>query len=160
MGWAFAGGYQAALRALRPELPHDSMVALCVTEEAGNRPRDIRTTITPQAPLPGAGYDCYVKPFRTLEDVHVTLAVLSYVLREARARGWPGALREQLVALLSLLLLLAPEDASAASTHVALAGALRWAGPRAGTARSPSNGPPPSMTRRRSAGGGMRPCCG
>ena len=208
VGWAFASGYQAALRALMPELPHDTLAALCVTEADGNRPRDIRTTIAPQpdgtlridgakrwttlgpagtlllvvgalpapdaagrpvlrlarvpvptpglalqpmpptrfvpevphaqllmhdvrvsaaALLPHDGYDAYVKPFRTIEDLHVTLAVLAYLLREARARRWPAAFSEQLVAALSLLSQLAGEDSSAASTHIALAGALRIA---------------------------------
>jgi len=206
VGWAFASGYQAALRALVPELRHDTLAALCVTEAEGNRPRHIRTTIVPQpdgtlringakrwttlgtastlllivgampvppgatrptlrlarvpAPAPGLvlqpmpptrfvpevphaqvlmqdvrvnagallphdGYDAYVKPFRTIEDLHVTLAVLAYLLREARARRWPAAFSEQLVAALSLLSQLAGDDARAASTHVALAGALR-----------------------------------
>ena len=53
LGWAFAAGYQAALRALVPTLPADALAAFCVTEEGGNRPRDIRTTL---APLPGGGY--------------------------------------------------------------------------------------------------------
>ncbi|HSW23064.1 MAG TPA: acyl-CoA dehydrogenase family protein [Burkholderiaceae bacterium] len=208
VGWAFASGYQAALRALLPELPHDTLAALCVTEAEGNRPRDIRTTIAPQpdgtlridgakrwttlgpastlllvvgalpappgatrpllrlarvpvptpglvlqpmpptrfvpevphaqllmhdlrvsagALLPHDGYDAYVKPFRTIEDLHVTLAVLAYLLREARARRWPAAFNEELVAALSLLAQLAGEDARAASTHIALAGALRIA---------------------------------
>lgn len=47
VGWAFAAGYQAALRALRPALPRSTMAALCVTEAGGNRPRDVLTTITP-----------------------------------------------------------------------------------------------------------------
>ena len=208
VGWAFASGYQAALRALVPELPHDTMAALCVTEAEGNRPRHIRTTIVPQpdgalridgakrwttlgpagtlllvvgalpepddanrpvlrlarvpvptpglvlqpmpptrfvpevphaqlqmhdvrvdagALLPHDGYDAYVKPFRTIEDVHVTLAVLAYLLREGRARRWPAAFHEELVAALGLLSQLAGEESSAASTHIALAGALRIA---------------------------------
>ena len=208
VGWAFASGYQAALRALVPALPHDTLAALCVTEADGNRPRDIRTTIAPQpdgtlridgakrwttlgpagtlllvvgvlperdganrpvlrlarvpvptpglvlqpmpptrfvpevphaqllmhdvrvnagALLPHDGYDAYVKPFRTIEDVHVTLAVLAYLLREGRARCWPAAYHEQVVAVLSLLSQLASEDARAASMHIALAGALRIA---------------------------------
>ena len=49
VAWAFASGYQAALRALLPELPRDIVAAFCVTEDGGNRPRDIRTTITPAA---------------------------------------------------------------------------------------------------------------
>ncbi len=53
MGWAFAAGYQAALRALVPDLPADALAAFCVTEEGGNRPRDIHTILTPS---PAGGY--------------------------------------------------------------------------------------------------------
>lgn len=49
LAWAFAGGFQAALRALLPALPNDQLTALCITEETGNRPRDIQTTITQRA---------------------------------------------------------------------------------------------------------------
>lgn len=243
LAWAFAGGYQAALRALVPGLPAATLAAFCVTEAGGNRPRDINTTITPQADgrlrvdgakrwatlgpagalllvvgrwsdaadaidpardlapasqpphprlrvlqvpvpsaglqvqamptprfvpelphaqlqlqgvllpasalLPGDGYTHYAKPFRTLEDLHVTAAVLALLLREARARHWPPAYAEQLVASLLLLGQLADGwaalragagtggpgaalDATAAGAaaaeeaalHVALAGAL------------------------------------
>lgn len=208
VAWAFASGYQAALRALCPDLPGDALAAFCVTEESGNRPRDIRSALTaqpgggwqldgakrwttlgpsgsllliaaalspqagderpqlrllrvpvptpglaitpmpatrfvPEVPhatlrmhnvqlpaealLPGDGYARYVKPFRTLEDLHVTLAVLAYLLREARARAWPEAFREQLVAVMALLATLAVEDVQAPATHVALAGALQLA---------------------------------
>jgi len=48
LGWAFASGYQAALRALVPGLPDAEIAALCVTEERGNFPRAIRTTLTPE----------------------------------------------------------------------------------------------------------------
>ena len=208
VGWAFASGYQAALRALVPDLPRDTLAAFCVSESGGNRPRDIRTTIMPQADgmlridgakrwttlgpastvllivgalpgapgamrsalrvarvpastpglvlkpmpptrfvpevphaevlmqdlrvnvralLPGDGYDDYVKPFRTIEDLHVTLAVLAYLLREARARRWPAAFAEELFATLVLLSQLTGEDARAPLTHIALAGALHAA---------------------------------
>lgn len=50
--WAFASAYQAALRALVPTTPPDTLLSLCVTEDTGNRPRDIQTRITP---LPDAG---------------------------------------------------------------------------------------------------------
>lgn len=223
VGWAFAAGYQAALRRLCPDLPAGSIAALCVTEEAGNRPRDIATRLEPLEPaegggwrlsgakrwttlgpagslllvaarltdaaegaegaegvegkrgarprlkvarvpvpapglsvepmagigfvpevpharlrfdgvavaadalLPGDGWDQVVKPFRTIEDLHVTLAVLAYLLREARARDWPAGFRERVVATLVVLTVLAAERASAAATHVALEGALQWA---------------------------------
>jgi hypothetical protein len=208
VAWAFACGYQAALRALLPQLPADALAAFCVTEETGNRPRDIRTRITahaggtvtlsgtkrwtmlgpdssvllvagvmgpaapnarallkvarvavgspglqllPMAPtrfvpevpharivldevrvdagalLPGDGYERYVKPFRTHEDIHVTLAVLAYLLRETRQRRWPGHLAERLCATITVLCELAACPADAASTHVVMAGALAQA---------------------------------
>jgi acyl-CoA dehydrogenase len=43
LGFAFASGYQEALRAL---VGHDDVAALCVTEVRGNSPKDIDTTIT------------------------------------------------------------------------------------------------------------------
>jgi len=208
VGWAFASGYQAALRALLPDLPADAVTAFCVTEEAGNRPRDITTRFVPQADgsvsisgakrwttlgpdsslllivgalpstadtarvqlkvarvpvdapgvkllpmpetrfvpevpharvqldavridatalLPGDGYERYVKPFRTIEDTHVTLAVLAYLLRETRARGWPSAFAERLCAAMAALSVVAESAADAPATHVVLAGALAQA---------------------------------
>jgi acyl-CoA dehydrogenase len=52
VAWAFASGYQAALRALVPDLPADRICALCVTEEGGNSPRAIKSTLKRS----GAGY--------------------------------------------------------------------------------------------------------
>lgn len=208
VGWAFASGYQAALRALLPDLPYEVLAAFCVTEESGNRPRDMQTRFTPSADgtvsitgakrwttlgpasslllvvgtwpaddvtarpllkvarvagdasgvqlvpmpqtrfvpevpharvildavrveaaalLPGDGYDAYVKPFRSIEDIHVTLAVLAYLLRESRRRGWPTGFAERLCAAMVLLSALAHAPADAAATHVALAGALALA---------------------------------
>lgn len=208
VGWAFAAGYQAALRALLPELPPGRVAAFCVTEDAGNRPRDIRTRITPLAaggatidgskrwttlgpessellvvgamppqagetrpqlrvarvqvgspglqllPMPetrfvpevpharvqlddvhvdaaallaGDGYERYVKPFRSIEDAHVTLAVLAYLLREARQRAWPHGVAERLCAAMALLADLATAPADAPAVHVTLAGALSQA---------------------------------
>lgn len=204
VGWAFAGGYQAALHALVPDLPRDALAAFCATEENGNRPRDIKTTLTPQADgtiavsgakrwttlgpdstlllvvtalagndgrpqlkvvrvpasapgvelqlmpetgfvpevpharirlddvllpaaavLPGDGYDAYVKPFRSCEDIYVSLGVLAYLLREARARAWP-AFAEKLAAAIVALSAIGDGDITSAGSHLALAGALHW----------------------------------
>jgi acyl-CoA dehydrogenase len=203
VGWAFASGYQAALRALFPDLPQDRICALCVTEEEGNTPKAIRSTIAsagpklvlngakrwttlgpdgalflvaardtdmetkrpslkvarvastlsgvtvetmpptrfvPEVPharlrfenveledssiLPGDGYDLYVKPFRTVEDIHVQAAVLSYLMREGQRLGWPEHWLERLSALLAALGKIADMPSSHAETHIALAGAL------------------------------------
>jgi hypothetical protein len=53
--------------------------------------------------------------------------VSAYLLREARARQWPAAFREDCFATLALLFNLATEEPRAAATHIALAGALRFA---------------------------------
>lgn len=73
--------------------------------------------------LPGDGYSDYVKPFRTVEDIHVSAALLGFLLRIARAHRWPAASIEALLALIALhqwLAALPPKDSS---THLILAGA-------------------------------------
>jgi len=74
--------------------------------------------------LEGDGYARYVKPFRTLEDLHVHAAILAYCLREARRLAWPHAWIERALAALYALDALAAENASSPATHIALAGAL------------------------------------
>lgn len=46
LGYAFASGYQAALRALVPDLPADRPASICVTERGGAHPRAIETKLT------------------------------------------------------------------------------------------------------------------
>lgn len=75
--------------------------------------------------LPGDGYDLYVKPFRTVEDIHVQAAILSYLMREAQRLSWPGHWIERLSALLAALSTLSNMPPSHAETHIGLAGALR-----------------------------------
>lgn len=197
VGWAFASGYQAALHALFPA-PEDRICALCITEEEGNTPKAIRTsladhrlngskkwttlgpdgalffvaardraantdrsiriarvdsglpgiTIEPMPPtkfvpevpharlkfenvavaeddlLAGDGYELYVRPFRTVEDLHVHAAVLAYLVREARRLKWPETWIERSLALLFSLQNLSVKDPSTPETHVAVAGAL------------------------------------
>jgi alkylation response protein AidB-like acyl-CoA dehydrogenase len=207
LGYAFASGYQAALRALVPDLPADRLASLCVTERGGGHPRAIETRLerldagrlrvtghkrwatlgdaggvllvaasagtdergrnqlhlvrvdagspgvtlrpmpeppfTPEiahdeidldgvvvaedAVLPGDGFDRYVRPFRTVEDVHVQAAVYAYAIREIRAHGLPDGLVDRLAALLVTLGPLAVADPAAPAVHVALAGVLALA---------------------------------
>lgn len=94
-----------------PEVPHASVVFDGVEVQ----PADV---------LPGDGYDAYLKPFRTIEDLHVHGAALGYLLGVARRAGWPPALREGLVAALATAVALRDADPRAPSTHVALAGLL------------------------------------
>lgn len=209
VAWAFAAGYQAALRRLDPTLSDGEVAALCVTEKTG-RPRDILTALTPQQaskapkdsehgwrlrgdkrfvsladratvllvaaragevhgrpdlrlvrvlasdpgvtitvhpPLPftpeanhgsvaldvvldadriyaGDGYAAYVKPFRTIEDLHVTAAITAHLLRLGRAQAWPGALLARVVAQLELARSLAARPPADPMLHITLDGYL------------------------------------
>lgn len=77
-----------------------------------------------EALLAGDGYEGYVKPFRTVEDLHVHAAIVAYLVREARRLGWPAAWIERAAAHLFALRAIAAEDPKAPATHLALAGAL------------------------------------
>jgi len=97
-----------------PEIPHAS-VSL----------RGVR--VPEENVLPGDGYDRYVKPFRTVEDIHVFGAALGHAVRMLRLRGGAHAQRlalEDALAVLAALRGLAEEDPSSAGTHIALAGVL------------------------------------
>jgi alkylation response protein AidB-like acyl-CoA dehydrogenase len=76
--------------------------------------------------LPGDGYDEYVKPFRTVEDLHAHAAAIAYLVREARRLAWPRGWIERAASLLHALRALAMEDPTSPATHVAVAGSLAW----------------------------------
>lgn len=74
--------------------------------------------------LEGDGYERYLKPFRTFEDVHVHGALLGYLLGAGRRHGWPSASLERIVAAIVTVRALADAPAGAPETHVALAGLI------------------------------------
>lgn len=95
-----------------PEVPH----AIAFFE-------DVR--IEPEEVLEGDGYTRYLKPFRTVEDLHVHGALLGYLSSVGARSTWPEDLRERTLAALVATRALAAEDPSAATTHLALAGLLQ-----------------------------------
>ena len=200
--FAFSSGYLSALRLMFPNFPHDGFASLCVTEEEGNHPKAIKTTLKkcdgqwvlnglktfvtggcdaeqlfiaattevvvngrqqirvvrvlaglqgmlvtelPTLPfvpevshakvqfensvinatdiLPGDGYSDYVKLFRTIEDVHVSMAILGYVARTAILHQWSAFLIEKILTLVLSHRQLGLMDPSCTMTHLALAGA-------------------------------------
>jgi len=199
LGHAFAVGYPAALERLVPGVAVPS--ALCVTEDGGNSPKDVLTTLereaagyridgkksfvsfgslakelivaarsgvrpegrpelavirlplgragvtvdelppthfVPEVPharlrlesveiheeerLPGDGYLHYVKPFRTIEDVHVIGAALGYALGLTTRVGGSPDLVSQLAADLAALSSLQDAKPLDPAVHVALHG--------------------------------------
>ena len=202
LGYAFAGGYGAALARLDPTLG-ERPASLCATERAGGHPRHIETRLSPHgdawtltgakswvtlassaevllvvatvgvdaagrnrlrvarvpsgragvtlaarpaapfAPeidhgearfdavevahdevLAGDGYDAVLKPFRTIEDIHVLAAATGHLVGVARVYAWPRAWIEEALALVVTLRALGEEDASRREVHLVLAGAF------------------------------------
>lgn len=74
--------------------------------------------------FPGDGYTRYVKPFRTVEDMHVFGAVIGYLLRLSRDYQWPEQSSEALLVLATTLLDLAQWPTDKAVTHLTLAGLI------------------------------------
>ncbi len=74
------------------------------------------------AVLDGDGYERYLKPFRTIEDLHVFAAILGCLV--ANGRKFPQSTIEQFLGVLAALQSLGREDPRSSSVHLALAGVL------------------------------------
>jgi len=78
--------------------------------------------------LPGDGYADYVKPFRTVEDIHVHAALAGYLISVARQRGFAHGIAERLAMVAAALAALGAADPKSPATHVALGGAIATTG--------------------------------
>jgi acyl-CoA dehydrogenase len=205
LAFAFAGGYQCAIRRLLPELPPDAFVALLLSEGKRQRPDELLTTlraagdgrfllegekswvmggaaadallvvatrgvaadgrtesamillpahtagvthesrqdalILPALPhgrvrfssvdvqpgmiLPGDGWTRYARPFRTIEDIHVSAAIAAHLAVHAIRREFPPALLATLAACILRLQDCTRADASDTVAHLLLAAAER-----------------------------------
>jgi alkylation response protein AidB-like acyl-CoA dehydrogenase len=94
-----------------------------VPEVSHGNARFDQVVVTEDQRLPGDGYTDYIKPFRTLEDIQVSAALLGMLLRIARQYAWPRTAIETLLAGISLHQAMAALPAGASSTHLLLAGA-------------------------------------
>jgi hypothetical protein len=80
--------------------------------------------VRPDAVLPGDGYLTVLKPFRTIEDIHVHAALSAWMLGVAVDAGWPPDVSESLLAGIAALSVAAALDPADPGTHRLLAGAL------------------------------------
>ena len=71
-----------------------------------------------------SGYLAYIKPFRTIEDLHVSAAILGYLARIAGRYEWPAAVRTELLTQVITMRTIARVDYTAPEIHIAAAGAL------------------------------------
>jgi acyl-CoA dehydrogenase len=74
--------------------------------------------------LPGDGYADYVKPFRTVEDIHVHAAITGYLISVARRHALPQPLIERFAMTVAALVTLGASDPKSPATHIALGGVL------------------------------------
>lgn len=70
----------------------------------------------------GDGYTTWIKPFRTLEDLHVVGALLGYLFAVGRRSGWPRAVLERMLALIVAVRALSLAPPLSPGVHLALAG--------------------------------------
>ncbi len=47
--------------------------------------------------LPGDGYSDYIKPFRTVEDLHISAGVLGYLFKTACCYDWGTDIKERIL---------------------------------------------------------------
>jgi acyl-CoA dehydrogenase len=94
-----------------PEMPHA-------------RVRFESVALTDDAVLPGDGYLDTIKPFRTLEDLHVTAAFLAWFFGIGRRAGWSTDILENIVALIASARSLAVAPLLDPCLHIALGGFL------------------------------------
>lgn len=101
-----------------PPLPFVSELA-----HGGMLLKDVR--IQGNQVLPGDGYEDYVKPFRTIEDIHVSVAFVGFWLGVALTYNWPKALIEKLLGCWLAYRALVEFSSKDFGVHVALAGVLQ-----------------------------------
>jgi len=106
--------------AFAPEIPHARVTF-----------RGVR--VEPSEILEGDGYTRWLKPFRTIEDVHVIAAWLGHVVRLVRAHDEPRPLLEKALAAIAALRTIGDEDPLDPAAHIALAGVLGVAAELAAT---------------------------
>lgn len=100
----------ASSAAIVPEIQHGTL--------------DLDVTVDPRDVLPGDGYADYLKPFRTVEDLHVHGAIVALALALAHRVDGPRAPRERLLATLPTIRALALADPKLPAVHLALGGVL------------------------------------
>ncbi len=82
-------------------------------------------TVTRESLLPGDGYSGYIRPFRTVEDLHMFAAIGGFMFRIACLYGWPRTVIEETAALIACCRALAQDDPSSPAVHIALGGLHR-----------------------------------
>ena len=93
--------------------------------------------------LAGDGWDAYVKPFRTLEDVYVLSAMTAWLYGIGQDSDWPQALQLRLLALLAGCAEVSRQAPNNPAGHVLLGGLFaQFEGLKAEIDQALADGPP------------------
>jgi len=112
----------ALVEAAAPGVTFEPLPPLPFAPEIGHA--QVVLTGAPAEVLPGDGYDLYLKPFRTVEDIHVFGAALAYLAAAGRRARWSGDAIAEIGAVVAALATLAACDPRERETHLVLGGAL------------------------------------
>lgn len=72
--------------------------------------------------LAGDGWDAYVKPFRSLEDIYVLSAMLAWLYGVGQDSGWPQTLQLRLLGLLAGCAEVSRQQPDTSAGHILLGG--------------------------------------
>jgi len=75
--------------------------------------------------LSGDGYLNYIKPFRTIEDLHVTAAISGFLFRIACQYDWNREIKQTILCLIVTIRTLALNDPGAPAVHILTGDVLR-----------------------------------
>ena len=93
--------------------------------------------------LAGDGWDAYVKPFRTLEDIYVLSAMTAWLYGVGQDCDWPQALQLRLLALLAGCAEVSRQAPNNPAGHVLLGGLFaQFEGLKAEVNQALAEGPP------------------
>ncbi|NOY69587.1 MAG: acyl-CoA dehydrogenase [Deltaproteobacteria bacterium] len=68
--------------------------------------------------MAGDGYIRYIKPFRTIEDIHVIAGILGYLFRCGRLYGWDRKVMARILGLMPDTIVLARNDPLSPAVHI------------------------------------------
>jgi hypothetical protein len=75
--------------------------------------------------LPGDGYIDYIKPFRTIEDLHISAGILGYLFKNACKYDWGRDIQERILGNVVSVRTLALSSPTASEVHIVIGDVLK-----------------------------------
>ncbi|WP_327438768.1 acyl-CoA dehydrogenase [Pseudomonas donghuensis] len=110
----------AVVYAGEPGVRLESLPALPLMPEVGHARLHLQGALCER--LAGDGWDAYVKPFRSLEDLYVLSALCAWLYGVGQETGWPQNLQLRLISLLGACAEGTRQCADTSASHLLLGG--------------------------------------